>query len=232
MTVWSRIGDAVSRVISTEAAGRLVERIATLAAGAASRNRDMAFSLALIALSAKMARADGVVTHDERRAFGDIFSVEDGDRAHVERVFELAERDVAGFEAYARQIAEAFGEDRQMLEDVLDGLFHIAKADGLVHDRELDYLHRVATIFGFDEAEFARIRARHVKLASDPYAVIGVDPDAPLAEIRKRYRALVAESHPDRMMARGVPAECRRIASERTAALNAAWEEIRRMRSA
>ena len=119
-----------------------------------------------------------------------------------------------------------------MLEDVLDGLFHIAKADGLVHDRELDYLHRVATIFGFGEAEFARIRARHVKLASDPYAVIGVDPDAPLAEIRKRYRALVAESHPDRMMARGVPAECQKIASERTAALNAAWEEIRRMRSA
>ncbi|MCB1492192.1 MAG: DnaJ family molecular chaperone [Rhodobiaceae bacterium] len=233
MTVWSRIGDAVSRVISTEAAGRLVERIATLAAGAASRNRDMAFWMALIALSAKMARADGVVTHDERRAFGDIFSVEDGDRAHVERVFELAERDVAGFEAYARQIAEAFGEDRQMLEDVLDGLFHIAKADGLIHEKELEFIANVADIFRVDEVHFDRILARHVHPNGiDPYAVLGLPASAPFDEVRKRYRALAAESHPDRLRARGVPEEFLTIANDRMAALNDAYAVIEKARAA
>ncbi|MCB1417307.1 MAG: TerB family tellurite resistance protein, partial [Nitratireductor sp.] len=196
---------------------------------AASRNRDMAFSLALIALSAKMARADGVVTHDERRAFGDIFSVEDGDRAHVERVFELAERDVAGFEAYARQIAEAFGEDRQMLEDVLDGLFHIAKADGVLHEAETAFLRRVAEIFGIDNTHFEAITARHLDLGeADPYVVLGVSRDMDFADIRRHYRKLIAESHPDRLIARGVPPEFIAIATARIAAINGAFGMIER----
>ncbi|MGE0232672.1 MAG: TerB family tellurite resistance protein, partial [Flavobacteriaceae bacterium] len=203
MSVWSRIGDAFSRVVTGEAASRLIERLAGLA-GAGGRQRDITFSLALIALSAKMARSDGVVTHHERDAFTQIFEVAEGDRAHVDRVFEMAERDVAGFDAYARQVARLFGDERETLADVLDGLFHIAKADGIVHDRELDYLARVAAKFDFTEGEYATIRARHVRLAEDPYAILGLQRGVAFEEIRIRYRQLVRENHPDRLMARGV----------------------------
>ncbi|MCB1474945.1 MAG: DnaJ family molecular chaperone [Rhodobiaceae bacterium] len=227
MSVWSRIGDAFSRVVSGEAASRLIERLAGLA-GAGGRQRDITFSLALIALSAKMARSDGVVTHHERDAFSQIFEVAPGDRAHVDRVFEMAERDVAGFDAYARQVARLFENERDTLTDVLDGLFHIAKADGIVHERELDYLERVASIFGFAEGEFAALRARHVLLADDPYAVLGLQRGISFREIRKHYRQLVQENHPDRLIARGVPEECRRIANDRLAAINAAYETIER----
>lgn len=230
MTVWSRIGDAVSRLVSGETAGRLVERIAGLAGSGSSRNRDITFSLALIALSAKMARADGVVTFDERRAFGDIFAVEESDQKHVDRVFELAERDVAGFEAYARQVHKIYENDPETLKDVLDGLFHIAKADGVVHERELAYLETVAGIFGFDDVEYRRIRARHVRMSEDPYLILGVSADADMDEIKRAYRALVRDNHPDQLIARGVPEECQRIASERMAAINEAYEVIERER--
>ncbi|MGE0230145.1 MAG: DnaJ family molecular chaperone, partial [Flavobacteriaceae bacterium] len=104
----------------------------------------------------------------------------------------------------------------------------IAKADGIVHDRELDYLARVAAIFDFTEGEFATIRARHVRLAEDPYAILGLQRGVAFEEIRIRYRQLVRENHPDRLMARGVPEECRRIANDRLAAINAAYEAIER----
>ena len=189
--------------------------------------RQVAFSVALVALSAKMAKADGVVTADEVAAFRRLFAVPPAEERSVRRLFDLAKRDVAGFETYAARIAAYYGEDRQGLEDVVDGLFAIAKADGAVHERELAYLAEVAAIFGIDEPCFERIAARHVITeAGDPYRILGVDRSRPLIEIKARYRALAAENHPDRLMARGIPPEAAAIAHERMAAINLAWQRI------
>lgn len=189
--------------------------------------RQVAFSVALIALSAKMAKADGVVTADEVAAFERLFAVPPSERRNVTRMFDLAKRDVAGYETYAERIAAFYAGDRQGLEDVVDGLFAIAKADGAVHEREIAYLNRVATIFGIDDAGFERIAARHViPDDGDPYLILGVDRSLTLAEIRTRYRALAAENHPDRLMARGIPPEAAAIAHERMAAINFAWQRI------
>ena len=168
--------------------------------------RDTAFAIAMIALSAKMAKADGVVSRSETDVFCRIFTVAPGEAAQVSRFYNLAKRDVAGFEAYARDIARIFHDDAAMLEDILDGLFDIARADGAVHPREIAYLERVAAIFGFDDHGFARIRERHVIGAGgDPYLVLGADPSWDAARLRRRYLQLVAENHPDRLAGRGVP---------------------------
>jgi DnaJ like chaperone protein len=120
-----------------------------------------------------------------------------------------------------------------MLEDILDGLFDIAKADGAVHERELAYLARVAEIFGIVDERFEQITARHVHVSGrDPYKVLGVKPSDDFADIRKRYRVLASEHHPDRLVARGVPAEFHQIANDRMAALNAAYEAIEKERCA
>ena len=89
----------------------------------------VAFTVGVIALGAKMAKADGVVTIDEVNAFKEVFKVPDGEMKNVARVFNLAKQDVAGYEAYAEQLAAMFKGNRKLLEDVLEGLFHIAKAD-------------------------------------------------------------------------------------------------------
>lgn len=144
----------------------------------------------------------------------------------MQRLFDLAKATTDGFEAYAGQLAATFGEEPALLEDVLDGLFHIATADGAIHEGEERYLRSVAGIFGLDEAAFRRIAARHVRLADDPYLVLGLERSADPADLKAQYRRLVAENHPDRALARGLPPEAVAIATHRLAAINAAWDRI------
>ena len=185
------------------------------------------FTIAIIALSAKMAKADGTVTEDEIEAFGRIFRVPPSEEANVRRIFDLARRDTAGYEIYAGQIARIFRGRPAVLEDVLDGLFEIAKADGVMHPAELEFLERVADIFGFAPDEFRRIRASHLGPdLADPYVVLGVDHGASEEEIKRTYRLLVRENHPDSLMARGVPEEFLRLANEKLAAINTAYAKI------
>jgi DnaJ like chaperone protein len=186
----------------------------------------------MIALSAKMAKADGVVTGDEITAFKQLFEIPDAERRNVARLFNLAKQDVAGFEAYARKIAGLFAEGAEIFEDIVDGLFHIAKADGMVHEDELAFIARVAQVFGLSEAAFARISSRHVvPEEGDPYLILGIDRAASNDDVKRHYRRIVQETHPDKLMARGVPAEFIAIATAKLAALNGAYDRIRQERA-
>jgi DnaJ like chaperone protein len=189
---------------------------------------DVGFTAAVIGLAAKMARADGLVSDEEVTAAALVFRPPPGEEAAFRRVFGLAKQTVLGFESYARQIRKRYAGRPCLLEDVLDGLFHIAIADGAVTEAELQYLAIVAEELGFSEMEFRRIKATNLGPdADDPYAVLGLLPGATLEEARQAWRRLAAENHPDRMAARGAPAEFVAIAHEKTAAINAAWAKIR-----
>lgn len=190
--------------------------------------KDAAFTLALIALSAKMAVSDGVVTASELRAFQRTVEIPPGIEQQVDRLFKLAQQDVAGYEAYARKIGRFFSSSPETLEHVLDGLFFIASADGLIHEAELDYLKHVSDIFGFDDARFEQLAAQHVMLDNtvDPYVVLGLIPGADKNEVRRVYRLLVAEHHPDRLIAKGVPEELIDVATARMKAINRAYAQI------
>jgi DnaJ like chaperone protein len=182
--------------------------------------------------AAKMAVADGAVTASEVRAFNATVEVTKGQEPQVERLFNLAKQDVAGYDAYARKVARFFANTPDTLEHVLDSLFFIATADGLVHEAELDYLRSVSMIFGFDEARFEQIAAQHVMLdeGADPYTILGLSHQAPPEEVRRVYRLLVAEHHPDRLIAKGVPEELIDVATARMAAINLAYQAITKPR--
>lgn len=226
MSIWTRIAQAVSSVGDSISAF-----LARVVSTRAEPERSLAFTIGVIALGAKMAKADGVVTGDEVAAFRQVFHVPDNELAGVARVFNLAKQDVAGYDAYARQLARLFAGRQQVLEDLLDSLFHIAKADGAVHERELAFLEDVASIFGFSTASFSCIKARHVKVPkSDPYVVLGIDPRATSDEIRQHYRKLVRDNHPDRHIAAGVPEEMIEVATEKLARINAAYDAVARER--
>ncbi len=231
MSLWTRLSEIVSRLPFAEtvcgAFDSMVEAVrATLSP---VERKQVAFTISMIALSAKMAKADGVVTSDEVSVVKRLFVVPDSEQRNVARLFNLAKQDVAGFEAYAERIQGLHSDEPMLLEDIIDGLFVIAKADGLVHERELVFLERVAQIFRFSAAAFGQIMARHVKLdMADPYAILGLPRGADPAEVKRAWRQQVSESHPDRLIARGVPAEFIKIATDRVAALNAAYERIER----
>ena len=222
MSIWTRIADAIASI--GESVGAFLQAI--VARNPTPPEKSVAFTIGMIGLGAKMAKADGVVTEDEIRAFKQVFHIPDGELAAVARVFNLAKQDVAGYETYARQIAKLFAAKSAVLEDVLDGLFHIAKADNAFHPGEHGFLARVAEIFGFSEADFARIRARHVDVPDDPFLILGLPRDASPDEVRSRYRALVREHHPDRHIAEGVPEEMVELATRRLQKINEAYEKI------
>jgi DnaJ like chaperone protein len=226
-SVWQRLADIVGSVGDrTGVAGSLANLLDPdnwLPGG-----KDAAFTLALIALSAKMAVADGVATASETRAFKRTVEIPPVIEQKVDRVFDLAKQDVAGYEAYAKKIGRFFAREPDTLEHVLDSLFFIASADGLVHEAELEYLKNVSDIFGFDEARFEQIASQHVYLDKgiDPYVVLGLAPDADRDEVKRVYRSLVAEHHPDRLIAKGVPEELIDVATARMQAINHAYNQI------
>ena len=189
------------------------------------------FTIAMIALAAKMAKADGTVTDDEIETFHRLFRVAPDEQAGVDRMFRLAQQDTAGFEAYAAQIGRMFAGNPALLEDILDGLFEIAKSDGVFHPGEAAFLERVADIFGFTPAEYRRIRASHIGPdKGDPYVILGVAHDAGDDEVKATYRMLVRENHPDKFIARGVPEEFIRLATDKLAVINAAYVRIEKER--
>jgi DnaJ like chaperone protein len=187
----------------------------------------VAFTVGVITLGAKMAKADGVVTDDEVKAFKKVFKIPAGQMSHVASVFNQAKRDPTGYESYAEQLAVMFKGNRKLLEDVLEGLFHIAKADGVLHPREVEFLRQVAKRFRITKTEFSYIKARHVIATKrNPYDVLGVNASIGSDELKRHYRRLVVENHPDKLIARGVPKEFVAIATEKLAAINEAYAQI------
>lgn len=221
MSIWTRIGEALSALASGESLSEVFERLRT------PPERSVAFTIAVIALGAKMAKADGLVTRDEVTAFREVFHIAPEDEADAAKVFNLARQDAAGFEDYARRIRNLFDQDHACFCDLMEGLFHIAIADGEFHPNEDVFLERVAEIFEMDTARFQAIKARFVPDAEpDPYSVLGISPDATPEEARKAWRQLVRETHPDAMIARGLPEEAVVIAEKRMIDVNRAWETI------
>lgn len=230
MTIWQKISGIATSISS----GGLLGHLSGVFGGERERDdapeHDIAFTIGVIALGAKMAKADGVVSSIEVDTFKHVFQVAPEEERNVERVFNLAKQDVAGYEAYADQIARLLRNDRALLQHVLEGLLHIAAADGAIHPGEDRYLKAVAQRFAFSDSEFRYIRSRFVHDGTSPYEVLRIAPSASNDEIKAQYRRLVKDNHPDRIMARGVPKEFVEVATRKLAAINAAYEKIARER--
>lgn len=197
-----------------------------------SEARQIAFTQAVIVLAAKMAKSDGAVSKDEILAFRRMFHVPPEDEAAVGKLFNEARKDATGYEPYAEQIAMMFAREPAVLEELLAALFHIAKADGAVHPGEMEFLRRTALIFGFTPQGFERLKATHLDepKKADPYEILGVTREMSDTEIKSEYRKLIRENHPDKLMADGMPQEFIDLANEKMAAINAAYDQVKKER--
>lgn len=211
---WQRIADRLSAMLSPRTT--------------APPEKSVAFTIAVIALGAKLAKADGQVRRSEVAAFRRVFVIPRSEEKNAARVFDLARQDVAGFDAWARRIAAMFRPGDPVLAEVIEGLFIIALADGGLHEAERLFIEEVADIFAVPAGQLAQIRNRHDREAGcPPCEILGVRPDTPLHEARARWRDLIRENHPDRAIGKGLPREAVRLAETRTRAINEAWEQFR-----
>ncbi len=195
-----------------------------------------AFTMGVIVLGAKMAKADGRVTRAEIETFKRVFNIPSGRTEAVGRLFDQARQSAQGFEPHAMQLAHVFRNNPVVLEEVLTGLFLIAAADNAgLSQAEVVFLQRVATIFGFSAGDFARIAARsgvqlpnqpNTKASENSFAILGVREDATNDEIKTAYRALIREHHPDKLVAAGLPPEFIAVANEKMKRINVAYDEV------
>ncbi len=218
------VRDALAAVWARLGFDRLAERTPA--------HRTAAFTIALTTLAAKMAKADGVALPVEAQAFERLFEIPADQEGNVRRLYDLAKQDVAGYEAYAGKIARLLKDEPALLRSVMECLFHIAAADGVLHPAEDRFLETVAGHFGLQRLEYLTIRAGFIHDPESPYAILGVAPDVSDDDLKAHYRALVREHHPDRLAASGVPPEFRCAANRRLAAINAAYEAIKAQRAA
>ncbi|PHY12789.1 molecular chaperone DjlA [Caulobacter sp. B11] len=193
--------------------------------------QDPAFSTAVTALGAKLAKADGAADGHEFAAFAEVFHPDPASEQNIHRLYDLARQTTHGFESYAKRLAKRYRTCPQLLEDVLDGLFHIAKADGAVTQDEMNYLERVSDLFGLSPLSFRRLSATHIGAgADDPYTILAVPHDAEDAVVRSAWKTALSAAHPDRARARGLPAEFIEVAEAKSAAINEAFTTVMRER--
>jgi DnaJ like chaperone protein len=195
--------------------------------------QDPAFSTAVIALGAKLAKADGRADRFEFAAFSEVFQSPTEEQRDIQRLYELARQTTLGFEGYAKRLAKRYRNCPQLLEDVLDGLFFIALSDGVVTSDELHYLEEVSRLFGLSPLAFRRLRATHMGAGpDDPYVILGIAADASDAVVRTAWRSALSEAHPDRAMSRGLPQDFVAVAAAKSAAINNAYDTVMRERRA
>ncbi len=217
---WQRIADRMAAMLGSRRT-------------AVPPERSVAFTIAVIALGAKLAKSDGAVARSEVTAFRRVFIIPRAEEKNAARVFDLARQDVAGFDAWARRIAAMFAPGDPVLIDVIEGLCVIAVADGAMHEKEIAFIDQVGQIFGLSIPQVVAIRMRHDRSnACPPCDILGLAPDTPLPEAKKRWRKLIREAHPDHAIARGLPPEAVRLAEARTRRLNEAWDSFRAMHRA
>ncbi|MBN8531554.1 MAG: TerB family tellurite resistance protein [Alphaproteobacteria bacterium] len=193
--------------------------------------RPLAFTMAAIALSARLAACDGKVSRSEYATFRGAFPMPSGEDAKIARLFTSASKETETIISQARLIAKLYPGRAELYEDLIGRLIQIALVDGPINLKEMNVLHQAAYGIGISKAQFDEILRRHViPASSSPYAALGVASSATPDQLKRRYRQIMREYHPDGLEACGVPPEVVALAAEKVAAVNAAYDAIRRQR--
>ena len=189
--------------------------------------KQIGFTIGVIVLSAKMAKADGKVTESEIKAFKEKINVPDNEIKNVAKLWDQAKKTSYGFEIYAKQISNLLEKNSSVLEELLSLLVIIAEADGKITKLEKKYLKEVSIIFGFSDQDFERICSSKLNKFIDPFQTLGISKDTPLEEIKNRWKTLAMKHHPDRLIAQGIPQDIIETNTYRLKEINNAWDLIK-----
>ena len=240
MAIW---GSLIGGMIGFSIGGPFGMLLGSLIGGKMSRARSgggfrsfaqpqQIFALSLIVLSAKLSKADGQVSREELIAVKDKLKIPESELDQVGKIFNKAKEESTGYEPYAKQIAEVYRGNINVLEEVINTLFYIAEADGQISDNELIMIEDIARIFGLNQTQINGIKeSRKSSDKLNPYIVLESKPDDSLEEIRKRYIKLSKEHHPDLLLSKGVPQEVIDESKAKMRAVNSAWDQIQKLKN-
>ena len=240
MSIW---GSLIGGMVGFSLGGPFGMLLGSLLGGKISRARAGAgfssaaqgqkiFALSLIVLSAKLSKADGQVSKEELIAVKEKLQIPDNEIDQVAKIFNKAKDESTGYEPYAKQISEIFRDNLNVLEEVINILFYIAEADGHVSNEEESMIANIAFIFGLSQNQYESIKeSRKSSDKLNPYIVLESQPTDDLKSIRKKYIKLSKEHHPDLLISKGVPIEVINESKNKMRAINAAWDQIQKLKS-
>jgi len=240
MSIW---GSLIGGFVGFSFAGPIGALIGSMVGGRISSARrsgfqrsfappQQVFAIALIILTAKLAKADGNVSKEELIAIKDKLKIPEHEIDQVEKIFNKAKEDSLGYEPYAQQIAQIYRNNTAVLDEVINTLFYVAEADSNVSDSEIAMIRDIAKIFGLSESQFEGIKeSRKSSDKLNPYIVLGCDPNDDFSVIRKKYLILSKEHHPDILVSKGVPQEVIEESKKKMRAINSAFDQIEKMKS-
>lgn len=198
-----------------------------------------AFFAATFSVMGHIAKADGRVTPDEITATESIMSrMQLGPAQRKAAIGLFNEGKKAGFplEDVLEQFRQECHRRYSLLQVFMEIQIATAMADGSIHPAERRIIHHVGSLLGFSRAEIERLfgmehgprpgTARPQPVA-EAYEVLGIERTASDAEVKKAYRRLMNQHHPDKLIAKGLPEEMIRIATEKTQQIKEAYERIK-----
>ena len=225
------LGGPFGMLLGSLLGGKISRARATSGFGSAAQ-RQKVFALSLIVLSAKLSKADGQVSREELIAVKDKLKIPENELDQVGQIFNKAKEESIGYEPYAKQIANFYKGQINVLEEVINTLFYIAEADGHVSNEELKMIKNISQIFGLNEAEFNGIvESRKSSDKLNPYLVLESSPDDDIQTIRKKYLKLSKEHHPDLLLSKGVPKEVLEESKKKIRAVNLAWDQVQKLKN-
>lgn len=187
---------------------------------------DFMFSLTVLATA--IMKADGVITRNELDYVKEFLKKNFGEEAALEAlqmIKELSQKDIPVADV-CQQIR--FNMDQPAKTQLLYFLFGVARADGQVCEKEIHLLETIAFNMGIGTGTFSSIKSMYYDDLDSAYQVIGVDQKASDAEIKKAYRKMAVENHPDKVGHLGE--DVRKAAEEKFTQINVAYEKIKKQR--
>lgn len=212
--------------------------------GAAQQERiQAAFFTTTFSVMGYIAKADGRVTPDEISAAESIMARMQLDAQQRKAAIELfnagKHRDFQ-LHAVLAQFRQECHRRRNLVQMFLEIQIATAMADGHFHASEKRALFDIGEQLGFDRAAIehlfsfidsgAAMDSGKSSLA-DAYEILGVSRDASDAEVKKAYRRLMNQHHPDKLAAKGLPEEMMKLATEKTQEIKSAYEQIKKSRA-
>jgi DnaJ like chaperone protein len=192
--------------------------------------RQAVFFTAVFAMLGKVAKADGRVCEMEiaavRRFMSEQLRLPAAAQQFAIGVFNEAKDNDTPFEAYARQLGEVFADNPALRTMFYQVLFSVAMVDGVLHPAEEALLRAAPVHLGLHADIFDTVRRQFGHDLSHHYAVLGLENDAPLAEVKKAYRKLAAEYHPDKVVSKGLPEDFGRFAEQKFKEINESYAAI------
>ena len=247
MSIWGKlIGGAAGMALGGPigailglAAGHGVDRVSKFDTDESNKNfsnaqKEQIFATSVIAISAKLAKADGKISKSEILAFKKIFEFPAEDEKAISNIFNSAKENIDDYKDIAKQVYKVFKYDKGLLFELLNSLFSIAYADGELHPKEKVMLSEIAKVFQISVNEFESLNnIFEEKISTDvtsinrSYKILGLSENASLEQVSNQYRKLIKEYHPDKLQGMGLPKEFIELANQKLSAINKAYTEIK-----